>query len=1186
MNKRRRLLAMLAALILIFCTAALPVSAKSFAEMRNETPKYTTNNPAAAASRKAEASSLEKAFSKSEADYSKKHHNNSVYAQRPGNAYQDTNNDGKATGNERSNDVKKADDDDYDPAIYHNPTPDGTPRKNGDGHCLGAYYFFKNADAYSLGGGMAQTFWPFLIKFFYWCARTFQNVFYYNSFNTLNFIGTKNAGWHAIYGKSGFTTLLLGLLTVSIVAYGIYIFLHYDSMSGHGKDLAKQILALICLLVGLPSLLGFGNLLLQDEVRGFSDNKKNGTSSETLTVDTVMRRYTIDWLYLAACGNLTKYGNVYDGHGVKVVEDKGTYETPDLGTDAAFKACSEKTAQLGPDAIPYDEMITSKGIEDFESSASQYAKTHDKGKYDYTIPDDVKNCLFKYNSSQPPKEVLDQDPEGMKAFTTLVNGKGPWYRYHYMVAPMLLFFAAIALVTILASVRILRLVFDLAFSGVIAPLFAVTDFISGGARTKEIVKNIISIYLALMFIPVLIGLYNLGVQWVIGAGFSEFFKAFVLVIWSWATIDGPDILKKLIGQDVGMHDGWRAAMAANGLAKSAVNVGKQTAGAVKRHHQNRMDSMLAGHEIASGKDREALGAGTADENALHGPGEQGEQSSKDKLNSHNSGKPGDETEVGANDGEKPEPKDGGDGAAQQIPDAADQGDDAMAGVMVGAGGDSDGSDKDRDDGQAREQAFGHGGGSDELEAGDEPLPNVNAQGGEDTMAFAAIKTSSRNSKKAEADLPQDSGGRTEATAQSDEKDSGNRGSTSAELKKEQTAALARTADSMRKNNPAGGNKQGSKKAQATGSSGYQKAQNRMQQSLKKAGYSKEAAAAGAKAAAKYGGGMTTARAAADAFDASAKNSVRELGGTTGGNTKNGTRPEAAIGGHSAVAGLPAGDQADVLSQANQAADNRAQELASAFQASPEQKMDAYSSQQAAEAPSPSDNYAEGAVGIASEIGSNLGFQQSQMDTMAQRTSEAMNNHLAAAPDDQAGAYEAGVNAAQSYAQSVIDRGAAVPGTVSSEANAYGNTVPGATVQPALNERTQQPFSAPQTQRREKVPVGNRSQNRYEGARKPAAQVVAQSSATPIINPKTGERMGIMPKMHPAKEAAKGYYEGRMKIRTSQFPGGHSHGNATKRRTGVVAGAGRLVRAQHYNHVARKNNRQYNKLLEAANSKKK
>lgn len=1163
MTKRQRLFALLAALVLIFCTAALPVSAKSFSEMRRETPKYTTNNAAGRSQRASEAASVSKYIRQAESKYTKEHHNNNAAAQAPGNAYQDTNNNGRADSNEQSRDKKKGDEEkEADPAIYHDPTPNGTERKGSGGksHCVADYYFFKNATAFSLGGMMSQSFWPFLIKICYWLAKACQNVFYYNSFNTLNFIGTEHAGWYAIYGKSGFTKLLLGLLTVSIVAYGIYIFLHYDQMGGHGKDLAKQVLALICLLVGLPSLLGFGNLLLQDEVKGFNNSSSGQMGGETMTVDAIMRRYTIDWLYLAACGNLTKYGNVYDGQGIKETDEKGVYRTPDLHTGAGFMVCSERTAEAGPANLDYDQMITSDVIDKFEGAANDYAKSHDKGKYDYTIPDDVKNSLFKYNASDPPEEVADKT-DGLKFLTTLAKGNGPWYRYHYMTAPLLLFLIALELVTILASVRILRLVFDLAFSGVIAPLFAVTDFISGGARTKEIVRNIISIYLALMFIPLLLGLYNLGVQWILGTTFPLVFKAFVLFIWSWATIDGPDILKKLIGQDVGLRDGWRAAVTGVGLAKGAAGGVKKLASGAKQHHEKARDSKRAARKLNT---QGAAALPGKDGKGADGPGEPGEKGgADDNLR-------GNHVIKGAND--KNNPLNGGGGNALPNPESqsGESGTDDLEADAVGAAAGAAGRNTGNEiDGlKEREQAL-NGNNGVNGDNGNNGLDEINTdtsreaemdkvpvgEGGEEDSEKAmeaALGSSEDFNRKTAAGSALGVG-----TAAQGQKTDGGKSATSPELKKQQTAALNKTTSSLRNSG---------EKGTASG----KKAQSKMQQTLQGMGYSKQAAKAGAQAAGKYGGGMKTAQAAAAQFDNTAKNKAHALGGSV---SKNGS-----------IAGLPAGKKNDIVQQANKAADSRAKELASAFQTSPEQKIDAYSSQQAAEAPSPSDNYADGAVGIASEVGSVLGFRQAQMDELANRTSQAMQTHLAANPDDKAGAYTAGVNAAQSYAQTVIDHGTP-PGTMGSTTNAYGATVPGAEAAPAIDATSSaQPFTTRSSKQQQAEYIPN------SGTTQTQAALRQQTTATRTTAPKqqtsipsqasSAAAVPMMQKVNPFKAAGHAYVNTR-RVAIDHQMRRNSYGASTPRRTAKYAARGQFRRAVHYDAVASIQNHKVKKAAKAA-----
>lgn len=157
------------------------------------------------------------------------------------------------------------------------------------------------------------------------------------------------------------------------------------------------------------------------------------------------------------------------------------------------------------------------------------------------------------------KTFLLHDREGNQVDSSGAVGKqmggakvAPYYRYSIDFLAIALECLALALAYIALAYKILRTIFDIVLTSIVAPFFASVDFASQGTKTKEILKGILQAYVTLLYYPIVIDVYMIGCRYIQqtwgGAEDTKLFYLFILFAWSIAMIDTPVILGNLLGQ--------------------------------------------------------------------------------------------------------------------------------------------------------------------------------------------------------------------------------------------------------------------------------------------------------------------------------------------------------------------------------------------------------------------------------------------------------------------------------------------------------------------------------------------------------------------------------------------------------------------------------------------------------------
>lgn len=215
-----------------------------------------------------------------------------------------------------------------------------------------------------------------------------------------------------------------------------------------------------------------------------------------------------------------------------------------------------------------DGHITGGNVNGFSSNpeAVEYIDVCEK------VTDDMKNDL---NSPDYFFNVIETNKDGTQVVKEIKADKffgldftGWYYRYHVDYLVIYISLLATTVAFFFVAFKVAKLIFDLAVHGVLATIFAASDLTSG-QRTKQVLQSMGSIYVVLVLAVLMIKFYYLGSAYISSTISNGIVKAFALIFFAFAVIDGPNVIEKVLGIDVGLRSGFQT-MATMFMATSAV----------------------------------------------------------------------------------------------------------------------------------------------------------------------------------------------------------------------------------------------------------------------------------------------------------------------------------------------------------------------------------------------------------------------------------------------------------------------------------------------------------------------------------------------------------------------------------------------------------------------------------------
>lgn len=168
------------------------------------------------------------------------------------------------------------------------------------------------------------------------------------------------------------------------------------------------------------------------------------------------------------------------------------------------------------------------------------------------------------------------------------NGYETLYHFHIEFLSALVIMLATLVCLAFALIKVTRLMFDIIFAQIVAPLVVASDM-SGSGRAKQVVQNLLSCNICMIAVIFLLRLYIAVMISVQDAEYSLLVTLALTIGGAMFVIDGPDLIVKILGMDAGVKSGAAAIMslrsgtqmvssAVNGIAAPVKAIANTTAG--------------------------------------------------------------------------------------------------------------------------------------------------------------------------------------------------------------------------------------------------------------------------------------------------------------------------------------------------------------------------------------------------------------------------------------------------------------------------------------------------------------------------------------------------------------------------------------------------------------------------------
>lgn len=240
----------------------------------------------------------------------------------------------------------------------------------------------------------------------------------------------------------------------------------------------------------------------------------------------------------------------------QLTKSGAAYVKGDIEEGLAFNVIKENVYDVlyldkigySPDFVTKKNNLTKDVYERMDPS--DWGETINTDDYMLNNPEVFNNKLVVTSDGNFEMKELDQ-----KMLTIF---KEYYMRYDVNFGIIIGNFLVLILVFVLTSLKMARIIYEIVVNQVLLTLTALVD-ISTGERVKKVIPELLSGFLAIGLFFLLIRLYIIASSFVGTMDISSLAKMIILIAVSFAVIDGPNLIEKLIGVDAGLKDAWRTA---------------------------------------------------------------------------------------------------------------------------------------------------------------------------------------------------------------------------------------------------------------------------------------------------------------------------------------------------------------------------------------------------------------------------------------------------------------------------------------------------------------------------------------------------------------------------------------------------------------------------------------------------
>ncbi|MGE6599303.1 pLS20_p028 family conjugation system transmembrane protein [Bacillus proteolyticus] len=165
------------------------------------------------------------------------------------------------------------------------------------------------------------------------------------------------------------------------------------------------------------------------------------------------------------------------------------------------------------------------------------------------------------------KNKIVMDGLGVASLTELKDGwfdffPEKYYRWHWNFWNIFFTLLITGVTFLLVSIKLARLFYELTFNYLLANILAPAD-VANGQKLKAVLSNILNIFVATIMIFLSLKLYIMGTEF-LHDKLSGVPYLIALAAFSMAVLDGPAVVERLFGIDIGLKSSW--GMLAGGFA--------------------------------------------------------------------------------------------------------------------------------------------------------------------------------------------------------------------------------------------------------------------------------------------------------------------------------------------------------------------------------------------------------------------------------------------------------------------------------------------------------------------------------------------------------------------------------------------------------------------------------------------
>lgn len=381
----------------------------------------------------------------------------------------------------------------------------------------------------------------------------YADVLHIKSF-ALDFI--RQLGWWLIKALCSLCDFFYDVLT-SI--YKALDFTTGDSLISYSKALMPWI---SCLLIISIMLLGYYMIVKRTDARV-----------------NLVQNLVLIMLIVTALPQITGYMADLTAAATKSVEQEAITQE----ASPSFKVIQENVIDLKTadkqDMPSYADITDGKKKRNSLTSQKKIRYVDINEYMDYKNDNELKNpdlWKSKLTVDGDGKTSITDMGGGLGSFFGLANDK--YYRYSVNWWTVIITLAVSCIALFFMSLKVSRIIWEIAAHQLIGPFIAVTDLASG-QRMKEFLRSLVSLFAVLFMIMLMYGLYFLGMSYINSfsagsQGVNAVAKIIMQMALAWMMIDGANIIERVTGVDAGLKSGYQAVIGALAAGKAVKGIGK------------------------------------------------------------------------------------------------------------------------------------------------------------------------------------------------------------------------------------------------------------------------------------------------------------------------------------------------------------------------------------------------------------------------------------------------------------------------------------------------------------------------------------------------------------------------------------------------------------------------------------